>query len=159
MHRCLIKPTVSWMTWVALALFLCGVGRLSAQMLDANGNGMSDIWELLYGASGIDPNADPDGDTVPNRLEGIAGTNPFDSNSVPRIASSAYAGSTFTVTLSCVLGKSYELQSSATLRSIDWSNQTSVVARTGTVVTLSAPIGVGRKFFRVMISAIDPSLS
>src|SRR5438067_7997195 len=130
MCNCLMKPMSQWLCWAALLLSLSGAGRLHAQGIDANGNGMNDVWEILYGASGLDPNADTDGDTILNRLESVAGTNPFDSNSVPRIAASAYSGSGFSVTLSCVLGKSYQLQSSRTLMSDSWSNETSMVART-----------------------------
>ena len=48
--------------------FSLGARPILAQMVDLNGNGMSDIWELIYGASGLDPNADTDGDGVANRF-------------------------------------------------------------------------------------------
>ncbi len=139
----------------ALFLFMAGATCLHAQIIDANGNGMSDIWELIYGATGIDPNADADLDGVLNRLESIAGTNPFDSNSVPRIAQSAYFGTQFSVTLQSVSGKSYQLQSSSTLANGSWNNEGSVLARTGMVVTISAPVKGTGKFFRVVVSDVD----
>ena len=76
---------------ITVVACLLGMHRLAAQSVDANGNGMSDIWELIYGAGALDPDGDVDGDGVPNRLESFAGTNPFDPNSVPRIASSSYS--------------------------------------------------------------------
>src|ERR1700736_2027036 len=48
--------------------------------VDLNGNGMSDIWELIFHAQGVDPNADPDGDGTTNLQESIAGTDPFNAN-------------------------------------------------------------------------------
>src|SRR3974390_1776562 len=81
------------------------------QMVDLNGNGMSDIWELKYNASGLDPNGDADGDGASNRLESIPGPHPFDSNSVPRISFAAIVGTNFQVSMSCELGKQYMLQS------------------------------------------------
>src|SRR5579863_3421636 len=69
----------------AVALFLSCAPGLRAQMVDLNGNGMSDIWELLYGASGLNPSADTDDDGMSNLQEAIAGTNPFDPNSVAKI--------------------------------------------------------------------------
>src|SRR5713101_1911240 len=41
----------------AAALLLCP-SRAQAQKLDLNSNGMSDIWEQIYGSAGLDPNAD-----------------------------------------------------------------------------------------------------
>ena len=78
---------------------------LHAQMIDLNGNGVSDIWELVYGAGGLDPSGDADGDGVSNGLEAIAGTNPFDSNSVPKIIAMGYSNTNFTVSMACALGK------------------------------------------------------
>src|SRR3954468_21563369 len=135
MCNCLTKSLGRLSLTTALLFCLLGANPVSAQMADLNGNGMSDVWENLYGAVGINPEADTDGDGVVNRLESIAGTNPFDSNSVPRIAQSAYSLTNFTVSLASVLGKSYQLQSSQTLLNNDWSNEVSMVARTGTVVT------------------------
>ena len=39
-----------------MAALLCvGLAQpVLGQMVDLNGNGMSDIWELIYGASGLD---------------------------------------------------------------------------------------------------------
>ena len=51
---------------------------------------------------------------VINRLEAVAGTNPFDSNSVPRITMMAYTTTNFSVTFPAVLGKLCQLESSAT---------------------------------------------
>lgn len=66
----------------SLALFsaLFGAVTVHARTVDLNGNGMSDIWELIYGASSLPPGGDADGDGASNLMESIAGTNPFDSN-------------------------------------------------------------------------------
>ena len=37
---------------------------LHARTIDLNANGMSDIWELVYGAGSLDPNGDADGDEI-----------------------------------------------------------------------------------------------
>src|SRR6267378_2658874 len=49
---------------VLLALMACE--RIQAQKLDLNANGMSDVWEQIYGAVALDPNLDSDGDGVSN---------------------------------------------------------------------------------------------
>ena len=111
-------------------------------IIDQNSNGMSDIWELVYGANGIDPNADSDGDGVPNILEAIAGTDPFDPTSVPKISFSAVAGTNFAVTIPSALGKQYVLESATPVAGGNWTNWTaeaSVIARSGSSVTLTNP--------------------
>ena len=85
---CLKKPSCRLPRLAALVAVLLSAAESHAQGIDQNANGMSDIWELIYGASSLDPNGDADGDGVSNVSESIAGTNPFDANSVPRIATS-----------------------------------------------------------------------
>src|SRR5690242_12366095 len=64
-----------------LCSLLFGALTVHAQKLDMNGNGISDVWEWKYNATGVATNVDSDGDGVPNFLEALAGTDPFDSNS------------------------------------------------------------------------------
>lgn len=46
---------------------------------DADGNGLPDAWEQQYfGHTGVDPNADSDGDGLTNTQEYAAGSNPLD---------------------------------------------------------------------------------
>jgi hypothetical protein len=130
-----------------------------AQMVDVNGNGMSDIWEDIYGGVGtLQPNADADGDGASNRAESIAGTNPFDPTSYPKISGVTNSGTNVMVSFPCALGKMYQLQSaSALLRSnlTVWTNESSVVVRTGSVASLTASMNQSTKYFRIMISDVD----
>ena len=119
---------------------------------------MSDIWELTYGASSLDPNGDADNDGASNFQESVAGTNPFDSGSVPKITSVVSAGTNLTVSMACALGKQYQLQSISTISSgglSNWVTEATVIARTGTVVTVTAPAGAAPKFFRIAIADVD----
>ena len=140
---------------VFLLCFVFGVNVGRAQMVDLNGNGMSDIWEWIYNAYGISPTADPDGDGFSNFQEAIAGTNPFNSNSYPYIPTVSYSATNFSVTMACALGKQYQLQSIAMLSQTNWFVETNVVARSGTNVTLTAPVTSAMKFYRVSISDVD----
>lgn len=122
-------------------------------MVDINGNGISDVWEWMYSAYGIDPNADPDGDGFSNQQEAVAGTNPFDSNSYPRISSLAViSGTNVSAVMPGALGKFYQLQSRTNLGSPDWLTETGMVLRVGTNLTLSSPANATTKFFRIAVS-------
>ncbi|HTA29989.1 MAG TPA: thrombospondin type 3 repeat-containing protein, partial [Candidatus Cybelea sp.] len=72
-----------FLSFLGMFLFAFGMGVAHARIIDLNHNGMSDIWEWLYNAYGIAPNADPDGDGFSDTQEAIAGTDPFNSNSFP----------------------------------------------------------------------------
>lgn len=131
---------------------------LHAQKIDLNSNGMSDIWELIYGTTALTYNGDADNDGVSNGLESLSGTNPLDLNSAPRIALISRSETNFTVSLPCALGKQYGLQSVPGLTNgapSDWTNDMTLVVRTGTVVTLAASASQARKFFRVAIADVD----
>jgi hypothetical protein len=142
---------------VPLLVIVFDARPVLAQKLDLNANNMSDIWEQLFNATALDPNADTDGDGVSNMLEALAGTDPFDATSYPNIPNTSYTGTNFSVILACALGKQYTLQSIQPLTG-DWTNwitETISIARTGSVITLSAPITAASKLFRVGISDVD----
>ena len=141
-------------TTVAVLILL--VSRLApAQMIDLNTNGMSDVWEQLYGASNLSPSGDTDGDGFSNLQEALAGTDPFNASSFPKIAGTAKLPAALTVTIPCELGKQYQLQSVTALGSTNWVVETNVVVRSGTTLTLMAAAGSVGKFFRTAVSDVD----
>ncbi len=133
-------------------LVLIGTGSSRAQMIDQNDNGISDIWEWVYNAAAIDPAADTDGDGFSNLQEAMAGTNPFDTTSYPKISGAVYTNASFSVNIPGVLGKRYELQSVPFLGSTNWINETSLVARVAGPMTLAAPADLTTKYFRIALS-------
>jgi len=137
------------------AIIVSGAGGLRAQMIDLNGNGMSDVWEWLYHAVGVSPGADPDQDGYPNLQESIAGTDPFNAKSFPQITVSAYALTNFSVTMPSALGKNYSLLSVTNFGGTNWVFETNLVARAGTNVTLTVPVGPTMKFYHVAVSDVN----
>src|SRR6266581_9265165 len=114
-----------------LCLLFLGAKHAGAQKIDANLNGMSDVWEWVYGAGGLSPEGDADGDGATNGLESIAGTNPLDPNSAPRITGLSRTATNFTVSMSSALGKQYVLQSVQGMSETDltnWVTEASTIA-------------------------------
>ena len=141
---------------VVLILSIMGAHTLRAQMIDLNGDGMSDIWQWVYNANGVSPAADPDGDGFSNLQESIAGTDPFNSNSYPHITFTAYEFTNFSVTMPSALGKQYTLLSVTNMISgTNWVVETNLVARSGTNVTLNAAPTAAAKFYRIAVSDVN----
>ena len=67
---------------VPLALVVLASLALPSTALDANGDGISDVWAAMYPAAASNPNGDHDGDGVQNFKEGLAWTDPNDPSSV-----------------------------------------------------------------------------
>ena len=143
---------VAFLRVLAILLVFLTAQPGPAQLIDLNSNGMSDVWEQIYGAGGLAPNADADGDGVSNLKEALAGTSPFDSNSFPHITAFGSTATNFSVTIPCQLGKVYQLQSITALGSTNWLMETGLVVRAGSTITLTAPNGPAGKFFRIAIA-------
>jgi hypothetical protein len=156
----LLIRLLPWSRVALLALLLIAARTAHTQMLDLNTNGISDVWETLYGAQGCDPDQDFDGDGVPNRLEAVAGTDPFDAGSVPRISRFTVTTNGIQVSMAGALGKCYQLQGSDVICSstaTNWRTETSMVARTNPMVTLTAAgdLRSRSRFFRMVVSDVD----
>ncbi|HEX4266001.1 MAG TPA: DUF1800 family protein [Verrucomicrobiae bacterium] len=143
--------------FISLLILFAGANRVCA-IIDSNTNGLSDVWEEIYGAVGIDPNADSDGDGFPNILESMAGTDPFDVTSYPHIAGATLSGTNLVMNVPAAPGKMYQLQSSPSLVGGPpvWSIETNLLAQPGiTTVSFPSPANLAGKFFRVVISDVD----
>jgi len=154
MHQSCSPLRLALFASLCAALFVPLTGW--SQSVDLNGNGMSDIWELTYGATGLAATGDADHDGVSNQLESLAGTDPFDPASAPRVYVSA-SGTNLTISMSGALGKRYELQSIVPSSGpwTNWVSETNYVLRSGSVASffyLSSPV---TKFFRISISDVD----
>ena len=104
------------------------------------GDGIPDTWRLLYFGTVSNllsaANLDADGDGASNWQEYVAGTNPMDPTSVLQLMPIAPSPN-FTVQWPTVPGKTYQVQSSTSLFSTNWTTTASNLAGTGQIMQLS----------------------
>ncbi len=132
----------------AVAVLLPG----TTSALDGNGNSQSDIWEMVFGASGLAGSTDTDKDGWTNALESTAGTNPFNATSFPRVELQV-AGGIPVLVWESLAGKRYALHTSLDL--VGWSPLATAIPGAGATVEWPlAPAG-GRAFFKLQASDAD----
>jgi len=129
--------------------------RLNLQrIVDTDGNGLPDWWELQYFShlTGTDPNADPDQDGMNNLAEWIAGTNPTNAaSSLWLTLVSATNSSDTVVSWSSVAGKNYWLERSTNLLTGFNAIVSTNIAATAPTNTLNDPVILpgSARFYRV----------
>lgn len=140
-------------------------GRLNLQrIVDTDGNGLPDWWELEYFGqlTGTDPNADPDHDGMSNLAEWIAGTNPTNAASSLRLTlTSATNPAAIAVSWESIAGKYYWLERATNLAAgfgtVVATNITAT-APTNTVTDTTAP-PANQGFYRVGVEQLFPGAS
>ncbi|HXR46014.1 MAG TPA: S8 family serine peptidase [Candidatus Limnocylindrales bacterium] len=130
-----------------------GARRLDLQrIVDTDGNGLPDWWELQYFGhlTGTDPNADPDHDGMNNLAEWIAGTNPTNAASVLRASVVSNSPNDVVVSWSSVAGKYYWLARSTNLLTGFSTISTNIAATAPTnFLTDPAVLPGTSRFYRV----------
>jgi uncharacterized protein (DUF1800 family) len=127
-----------------------------ALALDSNGNGQSDVWEMVYGVSGLAAAGDADRDGFTNAQESAAGTHPLDPASHPSLALQRAAGGTFVASWAGLAGKKYTPLMSATLAAGSWTPAAADLFGAGGTLQLAInPAGAPRAFFRLEIGDRD----
>jgi len=86
--------------------------------MDREGDGMSDVWQNIYGIDASETRDDPDGDGQTNIEEAIAGTNPFDPDSFFAVTTFNLTADGLDVAWPSIEGMYYVIQCSADM--IEW---------------------------------------
>jgi uncharacterized protein (DUF1800 family) len=137
--------------WLGLLLML----GWRAEALDLNHNGMSDVWEMIFKATGLDPNGDADGDGWTNAQEAAAGTNPFDPNSFPGMQLTPNGAGSLLVSWTGLAGKRYSLLTTADPKQGPWVAAGADVVGTGGPMQMSILMNGTKGFFRLGIADQD----
>jgi hypothetical protein len=132
-------------------------------VLDTDGDGMSDTWELSHGLdprNSSDAAADTDHDGASNLEEYLAGTDPLDSASVFKLEEIEATGSV-TIRFWCFKNRSYSLLYRNAVDSGQWGSLTNIAAIPGAgaetrliEVVDSQTSGVPQRYYRLQTPAV-----
>jgi hypothetical protein len=121
-------------------------------LADADGDGLADLWETAHGLNTnniADAALDSDGDTMSNRAEFLAGTDPTNPSSYLKIDSITADGGT-TLAFGAISNRTYSVQYSDAPGSGAWLGLAHVVARTtNRVESITDPIFTTNRIYRL----------
>ena len=139
-------------------LLLAGSGAKAAipavYGLDANKNGLSDVFEHLFPAA-ANPAEDSDRDGMTNLQEAAAGTDPLDGASFLQFSLAQKSGEVMDVRWLGVAGKRYQLEVSSDLQGAGWEPEGAALMGEGAEISASCPAEETRLFFRLRVSDVD----
>jgi len=126
-----------------------------ASALDADADGLNDIWEIVFNAQALTGSVDTDGDGFSNLKESDAGTNPFDPASRPSLGIASIAPTQLQLGYTPVPGKRYRLEFKSDLLNPTWTLELTDVAPDSDFTVLSQANPSGAKFWRLNIDDVD----
>ncbi|MCP5538658.1 MAG: DUF1800 family protein [Akkermansiaceae bacterium] len=142
-------------TGMVFAGFLALAGGVSSREVDLDGNGLADVWEQFYNASGLVAGEDADFDGDTNEKESLTGTDPNDAASRLGIVDLEFSGAAVTVKFPTELGKRYRLNSRPTPDAALAFEEAVLDGEGGVTEVTLDPKPVGRRFFDVTVEDLD----
>ena len=128
--------------------------QLSAPEVIDPFNGLPVVWELTYfGRTGVDPNADPDGDGMTNFQEYLAGTNPNDATSTLLITGLTVVDGGLQISWLSAVNRQYTVQRADALGHAFTDLQSGLAATPPTNSwVIPTPAGAGPQFYRLRLN-------
>lgn len=123
--------------------------------VDLDGDGLNDVWELMFGAENLAPDTNLDADSLTNFEESVAGTDPRDGASnlgIARVETLPSGAVGFS--WPSAAGKRYEVFGNSELSPVGWVSLGIEVIGTGGILTVPVPEGPER-YFRLQVSEQD----
>ena len=140
--------------WTAPIATPGAVNTGEAPILDSDGDGIPDAWEIANGLdrfNAADAAADSDGDGRTNMQEYVAGTDPHNAASFLVATPSPAAGGGCVIHFIARAGRSYTIQWRANLTAGSWQNLTNIAAPVSdTVVDFPDATGDLQRFYRLV---------
>jgi uncharacterized protein (DUF1800 family) len=123
--------------------------------IDANGNGLSDVWEALRNGTGLAASADTDLDGFTNLSEATAGTDPRNPASRPGVALEGAGGGSGQLRFSSEPGKRYALEHSPALAPVTWGTLSTLAGTGGELIGSVGNLTASAGFYRLRIHDTD----
>ncbi len=131
--------------------------EIQVQLIDSDGDGLPDAWELAHfrSATAASATADSDGDGLTNLQEYIAGTDPQNPDSFLRITEVSRSGNDVVVSFTAVAGRIYTLESKDSLTNTNapWQNRLRLTNGLDAIVRLVDPgaaVALTNRFYHVV---------
>lgn len=139
-----------------LALLVLGLlGGSIGRAADFNNDGLSDIWGVVYNATGVAASADSDSDGQLNWQEDRAGTDPHDAQSVHEVTRGGSASNRLELGWPGFRGKRYDLLQRTNLMDGGWTSISNWYgADTNFVARIAPPAGDGF-FHSIQVMDLD----
>ena len=123
-------------------------------------DGLNDVWQNFFGAWGLDPAADDDGDGISNLAESVSGTDPKNPDDGLKTANVQLLGESLVFTFVAEKGKSYRVISADTPGGPVWtaipgSTFLSSSDHETHAISIPRPIGSEAKFYRIAVEEND----
>jgi len=147
------SASAGWLIFSGVAVI--GWLLAPAKAIDANGNGLNDVWELIHGASALAAAADADSDGATNAQESAAGTYPFDPNSHPTLGIATWTPAQIQLGYPRIAGKRYRIESKTDLSLAAWTTEFTEVSPSANAVSYLFGKPPGAKFWRLRIDDFD----
>ncbi len=123
--------------------------------IDADNDGLNDIWEIIHNAQSLTAAGDADGDGWNNAQESAAGTHPFLATSYPALSFSPSVSGQFEFGYDRIPGKRYRIEASHNLALDAWFTDRMEVARQAGQTSIFLPADGQKKFWRLKVDDVD----